>query len=98
MPNMKVVDMAGKEVGTMELSEKVFGAEIKESVLHAAVRAYLMNQRQGTQSTLTRAEVSGGGKSRGARREQAMQDRARQGLRSGRTAAWRLVRSRAPIA
>ena len=62
MPNMKVVDMAGKEVGTMELSEKVFGAEIKESVLHAAVRAYLMNQRQGTQSTLTRAEVSGGGK------------------------------------
>ncbi len=62
MPNMKVVDMAGKEVGSMELSEKVFGAEVKEALLHAAVRAYLMNQRQGTQSTLTRAEVSGGGK------------------------------------
>ena len=62
MPNMKVVDMAGKEVGEIALSEKVFGAEVNEAVLHAAVRAYLMNQRQGTQSTLTRTEVSGGGK------------------------------------
>ena len=62
MPNIKVVDMAGKEVGTIELSAKVFGADVNEAVLHAAVRAYLMNQRQGTQSTLTRTEVSGGGK------------------------------------
>ncbi|MDY3845730.1 MAG: 50S ribosomal protein L4 [Eubacteriales bacterium] len=62
MPNIKVVDMAGKEVGEMELSEKVFGAEINEAVLHTAVKAYLANQRQGTQSTLTRTEVSGGGK------------------------------------
>ena len=62
MPNMKVVDMAGKEVGTIELSEKVFGAKVNEAVLHTAVRAFLMNQRQGTQSTLTRTEVSGGGK------------------------------------
>ena len=62
MPNMKVVNMAGKEVGEITLSEKVFGAEVKGSVLHAAVRAFLMNQRQGTQSTLTRTEVSGGGK------------------------------------
>ena len=62
MPNMKVVDMAGKEVGEIALSEKVFGAEVNEAVLHTAVRAYLMNQRQGTQSTLTRTEVSGGGK------------------------------------
>ena len=62
MPNMKVVDMAGKEVGEIALSEKVFGAEIKEAVLHTAVKAYLANQRQGTQSTLTRTEVSGGGK------------------------------------
>jgi large subunit ribosomal protein L4 len=59
---MKVVDMAGKEVGEIALSEKVFGAEIKEAVLHTAVKAYLANQRQGTQSTLTRTEVSGGGK------------------------------------
>ena len=62
MPNMKVVDMAGKEVGEITLSEKVFGAAVNEAVLHTAVRAYLMNQRQGTQSTLTRTEVSGGGK------------------------------------
>lgn len=61
MPNVKVVDMAGKEVGSMDLSEKVFGAEANSAVLHAAVRAYLLNQRQGTQSALTRAEVSGGG-------------------------------------
>ena len=59
---MKVVDMAGKEVGEITLSDKVFGAEVNEAVLHTAVRAYLMNQRQGTQSTLTRTEVSGGGK------------------------------------
>lgn len=62
MPQVKVVNMAGKEVGELTLSEKVFGAEVNAAVLHAAVRAYLMNQRQGTQSTLTRTEVSGGGK------------------------------------
>ncbi|MBP5236439.1 MAG: 50S ribosomal protein L4 [Clostridia bacterium] len=62
MPNLKVVDMSGKEVGEITLSDKVFGAEVNDAVLHAAVRAYLMNQRQGTQSTLTRTEVSGGGK------------------------------------
>ena len=62
MPNIKVVDMAGKEVGEITLSEKVFGKEVNEALLHTAVRAYLMNQRQGTQSTLTRTEVSGGGK------------------------------------
>ena len=62
MPNINVVDMAGKVVGTIDLSDKVFGAEVNEAVLHTAVRAYLMNQRQGTQSTLTRSEVSGGGR------------------------------------
>ena len=62
MPNIKVVDMAGKEVGALELSKKVFGASVNEAVLHTAVRAYLLNQRQGTQSTLTRTEVSGGGR------------------------------------
>ena len=54
--------MAGQEVGELELSAKVFGASVNEAVLHTAVRAFLMNQRQGTQSTLTRSEVSGGGK------------------------------------
>ncbi len=62
MSNMKVMDMTGKEVGTIELADAVFAAEVNGAVLHSAVRAYLMNQRQGTQSTLTRAEVSGGGK------------------------------------
>ena len=62
MPNIKVMDMTGKEVGEMTLSDVIFGAEVNKAVLHAAVRAFLMNQRQGTQSTLTRTEVSGGGK------------------------------------
>ena len=62
MPSIKVVNMAGKEVGEIALSDKVFGREVNEAVLHTAVRAFLMNQRQGTQSTLTRSEVSGGGK------------------------------------
>ncbi len=62
MPNIKVVDMAGKEVGSIELSDKIFAADVDSSVLHSAVKVYLANQRQGTQSTLTRSEVSGGGK------------------------------------
>ena len=62
MPQVKVYNMAGSEVGTMDLCDKIFGAEVNGAVLHAAVRAYLLNQRQGTQSTLTRTEVSGGGK------------------------------------
>ncbi len=62
MPIVNVVDMAGKQVGEITLSDVIFGAEVNGAVLHAAVRAYLMNQRQGTQSTLTRTEVSGGGK------------------------------------
>ncbi len=62
MPVVKVVNMAGKEVGDITLSDAVFGAEVNASVLHSAVRAYLLNQRQGTQSALTRTEVSGGGK------------------------------------
>ena len=54
--------MSGAEVGELTLSDKLFGADVNGAVLHAAVRAYLMNQRQGTQSTLTRTEVSGGGR------------------------------------
>lgn len=62
MPEIKVLNMNGEQVDTLALSEKVFGADVNEAVLHAAVRAYLLNQRQGTQSTLTRSEVSGGGR------------------------------------
>ncbi|MBQ3859771.1 MAG: 50S ribosomal protein L4 [Clostridia bacterium] len=62
MPELKVFNMAGESVGTIELADKVFAAEVNGAVLHAAVKQYLGNQRQGTQSTLTRTEVSGGGK------------------------------------
>ena len=62
MPNIAVVDMTGKKVGTIDLSDAVFGIAPNAVVMHAAVVNYLANQRQGTQSTLTRTEVSGGGK------------------------------------
>ena len=62
MPNVNVYNMAGEVVGDIALSDKVFGADINKAVLHTAVRAFLANQRQGTQSTLTRTEVSGGGR------------------------------------
>ena len=62
MPIVKIVNMAGNEVDELTLNDKLFGADINGAVLHAAVRTYLMNQRQGTQSTLTRTEVSGGGR------------------------------------
>lgn len=62
MPNIKVYKMDGTEAGTMELSEKVFGAEYNEALIHQAVVTRLANERQGTKSTLTRTEVRGGGK------------------------------------
>ena len=62
MPVLKIVNMAGKETGEITLSDAVFGAEVNATVLHTAVQAYLAHQRQGTQSTLTRTEVSGGGR------------------------------------
>ena len=62
MPTVSVYDMTGKQTGSMELSDAIFGIEPNKAVLHSAVVNYLANQRQGTQSTLTRAEVSGGGK------------------------------------
>ena len=58
----KVFDMAGKQVGEIELSDAVFGIEPNEAVVHDVVKNHLANCRQGTQSSLTRAEVSGGGK------------------------------------
>ena len=62
MANVKVLNMAGEQVGEVELNEAVFGIEPNTAVMHADVKSYLANQRQGTQSTLTRAEVSGGGR------------------------------------
>lgn len=57
----KVFDMAGKQVGEIELSDAIFGIEPNEAVVHDVVKNHLANCRQGTQSSLTRAEVSGGG-------------------------------------
>jgi len=62
MPKVKLYDMTGKELGTKDLSEAVFGIEPNMAVLHEAVKNFLANQRQGTQSTLTRTEVAGGGR------------------------------------
>ncbi|HBJ25747.1 MAG TPA: 50S ribosomal protein L4 [Ruminococcaceae bacterium] len=62
MPKINVVDMAGKVVSELELNENVFGIEPNKTAMHSAVVNYLANQRQGTQSTLTRTEVSGGGR------------------------------------
>ena len=62
MPTISVYDMTGKQTGSMELSADVFGIEPNVAVMHSAVINYLANQRQGTQSTKTRSEVSGGGK------------------------------------
>jgi large subunit ribosomal protein L4 len=62
MPKVTLYNMAGESVGEVELSEAVFGITPNTQVMHDAVRNYLANQRQGTQSTLTRAEVRGGGR------------------------------------
>ena len=62
MPTIKVLNMACAEVGTVELKDSIFGIEPNECVVHEVVKNHLANCRQGTQSALTRAEVSGGGK------------------------------------
>ena len=61
MANVKVYNMKGEAVGDLELSDKVFGVEYNEPLIHQAVVTYLSTQRQGTKSTLTRTEVRGGG-------------------------------------
>ena len=62
MPKIDVYDIKGKKVNDIELADNVFGIEPNENIVHAVLVNYLANQRQGTQSTKTRAEVSGGGK------------------------------------
>ena len=62
MPTIKIYKQDGSSAGTMELDDSVFGAEYKESVIHQVVVAQMANKRQGTKSTLTRTEVTGGGK------------------------------------
>ena len=62
MANVSVYNMEGKEVGTMELNDAVFGVEVNDHLVHAVVVAQLANKRQGTQKAKTRSEVSGGGR------------------------------------
>ena len=62
MANVAVYNMEGKEVGTMELNDAVFGVDVNEHLVHMAVVAQLANKRQGTQKAKTRSEVSGGGR------------------------------------
>jgi large subunit ribosomal protein L4 len=62
MPNVSVFDVTGKKVSDIDLAEEIFGIEPNVAAMHLCVVNYLVNQRQGTQSTLTRGEVSGGGK------------------------------------
>lgn len=62
MASVKVYNIEGKEVGTLELNDAVFGVEVNEHLMHMAVVSQLANKRQGTQSAKTRAEVSGGGR------------------------------------
>ena len=84
MSTMKVLNMAGAEVGTVELNDAIFGIEPNQTVVHEVVKNHLANCRQGTQSALTRAEVSGGGRKPW---RQKGTGRARQG--SIRAAQWR---------
>lgn len=84
MPTVAVYNTSGKEVGTMELNEAIFGVEVNQNVLHEVIKAHLANRRQGTQSTLTRAEVRGGGAKPW---RQKGTGRARQG--STRSPQWR---------
>jgi len=84
MAEVKVYNMSGSETSTMSLNDDIFGIKPNEAIMHAAVVNYLANQRQGTQSTLTRTEVAGGGKKPW---RQKGTGRARQG--STRAPQWR---------
>ena len=83
MANVSVLNMEGKEVGSMELNDAVFGVEINEHLVHQAVVLQLANNRQGTQKAKTRSEVSGGGRKPW---RQVTQDRVQQELLSGQAA------------
>lgn len=62
MPKVAVYNTEGKQVGEIDLKDEIFGAEVNQPLLHQAVQVYLANQRQGTHSAKTRAEVRGGGR------------------------------------
>ncbi len=84
MPSVALYNIAGQEIGTVKLSDEIFAQEVNQAVLHTVVRAYLANQRQGTQSALTRAEVRGPG----GKRAPVARARVPPARPSGGTAAW----------
>ena len=86
MANVSVLNMEGKEVGSMELNDAVFGVEINEHLVHQAVVLQLANNRQGTQKAKTRSEVSGGGRKPWRQKGTVTQDRVQQELLSGQAA------------
>ena len=87
MPKMDLYNVSGKVVGNIELNDEVFNAEINTDAMYLAVESYLANQRQGTQSTKTRSEVSGGGvkpwKQKGTGRARQGSIRAPQWIKGG---------------
>ena len=87
MPKVDVLNMEGKKVGTVELADSIFAVEVNEYAMHDVVLNYLANQRQGTQSTKTRSEVSGGGrkpwKQKGTGRARQGSIRAPQWIKGG---------------
>ena len=83
MANVSVYNIEGKEVGTIDLNDAVFGVEVNEHLVHMAVVSQLANKRQGTQKAKTRSEENHGDK-----KGPVMQDRVQQGLLSGQAAAW----------
>ena len=84
MANVKTYDMTGKETGSMELDDNIFGVRINEHLIHLAVTQYLADNRQGTQKAKTRSEVSGGGRKPHRRRKSGYCR-----SRSGRRSFWR---------
>ena len=86
MANVSVLNMEGKEVGSMELNDAVFGVEINEHLVHQAVVLQLANNRQGTQKAKTRSEVSGGGRKPWRQKGTGHARRVQQELLSGQAA------------
>ena len=83
MANVSVYNIEGKEVGTIDLNDAVFGVEVNEHLLHMAVVNQLANKRQGTQKAKTRSEVQAVVENHGDKKEQVMQDRVLQDLHNG---------------
>ena len=96
MPNVKVFNMQGAEVGQIDLADEVFAVDVHVSAMHTMVRAILNAKRQGTQSAKTRTEVRGGG--RKIYRQKGTRGIMAAGRRSSRTAAWSSLPSPVPIA